>query len=338
MDTNISNTNSGNKNLTAEQLKSNSNAITKQKDITKEKLDDAKKAIDDKADYLKDQSKLNSKENKAKIAGILAPIIASFFTSEVIINSTIKSLLKSTKNKLVNKGNVTTGEYSISFTPTVTDDYLSIKTNFDKKVTNMKNIVKALKTTITLLQNVTRILNLGLSLTRTYIAIKTKILNAQLKTTAADFASPAPTKPIAAIQFPDVIKKLKKLEKAEKDLETAQSMLFAATAFLPILVATLTNMQNKLNQLSFVIIAPNLPSGNISSNPATGLIQNIAPSEEDYISESGKSYRLELITLPNNFKQYQALDSFSKMKITQTAPSKYKSEGDLLIEIKQILG
>jgi hypothetical protein len=338
MSTNNFNITSNNKTLTTEQLNSNTNLITAQKDKQRKKLDNAKKAIDDQASYLKDQSETNSRENKAKLAGILAPVIASFFTSEVIINSSIKTLLRSTKKKLVDKGNVSAGEYSITFTPTVAGDYLEHKRNFDKKISNMKNIVKILKTTITLLQNTIRVLNLGLSLTRTFIAIKTKLLNVQLTATSIDFASPAPAKPAAATQFPNIIKKLKKLEKAEKDLELAQSMLLAATAFLPILLATLANIQNKLNQLSFVIVAPNLPSGNISSDSATGIIQNVAPSEEDYISELGKSYKLKLVTLPNNFRQYQALDSFSGLKITQTAPSKTKSNGDLLNEIKQILG
>jgi len=338
MNINTSNINPSNKSLTTEQLNNNANTINKQKDKQNKKLDDIKKSTDDKAGYIKDQSETTSQELKANLSGILAPIIASFFTSEVIINSSIKTLLRSTKKKLVNKGNVVSGEYSITFTPTVSGDYLGHKRNFDKKITNMKAIIKTLKIAITLLQNTIRVLNLGLSLTKTFIVIRTQLLNTQLITTSSDFASPLPNKPAAATQFPLIIKKLKKLEKASKDLELTQSIVFGATAFLPILLATLSNVQNKLNQLSFVIIAPNLPSGNISSDSATGFAQNVAPSEEDYVSEQGKSYKLELVTLPNNFRQYQALDSFSRMKITQTAPSKLKSNGDLLIEIKQILG
>jgi hypothetical protein len=44
------------------------------------------------------------------------------------------------------------------------------------------------------------------------------------------------------------------------------------------------------------------------------------------------------VTTPSGFLQYQALDSFSKMKITQTAPSKSKTPDELFTEIKQILG
>jgi hypothetical protein len=44
------------------------------------------------------------------------------------------------------------------------------------------------------------------------------------------------------------------------------------------------------------------------------------------------------VTLLNGSIQYQALDSFSKMKITQTAPSKIATPEQLLDEIKQILG
>jgi len=338
MSTNTFNINPGNKPLTTEQLKSNANDINKQKDNQKKKTDDAKKALNDPEGYLKDQSETNSRDHKAKLTGILAPVIASFFSTEVIINSSIKTLLRSTKKKLTNKGNVVANTYSITFTPTVSGDYLAYKRSFDRKVNNIKNVVKTLKTTISLLQNAIRVLNLGLSLTRIFITIRLKILNTQLTTTAIDFASVTPAKPVAATQFPNIIKKIKKLEKANKDLEMSQSVLGAANAFLPILIATLAGIQDKLNQLSFVIIAPNLPSGNITSNSAEGTVQNVAPSEEEYISELGKTYKLKLVTLPNDFKQYQALDSFSGMKITQTAPSKFKSEGDLLTEIKQILG
>ena len=49
-------------------------------------------------------------------------------------------------------------------------------------------------------------------------------------------------------------------------------------------------------------------------------------------------YIPKLVTLPNKQRQYQALDSFSKLKITQTAPSRLKTNAELLDEIKQILG
>ena len=76
------------------------------------------------------------------------------------------------------------------------------------------------------------------------------------------------------------------------------------------------------------------------NNELNSAIDNASKTSpnEDYISSSGRSYILELVILPNKFRQYQALDSFSKMKVTQTAPSIIKTEDQLLDEIKSILG
>lgn len=316
-------------------IKKQKDAIKKQKDEALKKAKDAKKAFDDKVAYLKDQKKSSTKDKKKKLLALITPLLAAFFASQVAIDALISAALKLVKNKLKGKGNVTITGYAIVFVPTVSGDYMSLKTNFDKRLNSIKTVIKTLKESITLLNNIIRVLLAIITVIRLYIFIKQKILIARLKAASVDLAKPTKSKPLTAAQLEKILTSIQNLEDTKKELDNAQDVLASATAFLTVITLTLNSLQNKLNQISFTIITP---TGNISSTPMMGLVQNIAPGEEEYVNSLGKTYTLKLVTLPNKFKQYQALDSFSKLKITQTAPSKLKSDGDLLIEIKQILG
>ena len=103
--------------------------------------------------------------------------------------------------------------------------------------------------------------------------------------------------------------------------------------FLKIFKITLTDIKKRLDKLSFTIAGVDKTLSDSLQNA-----KNTADNDSEYISMTGKKYILTLVTLPNRYKQYQALDAFSKMKITQTAPSLIKTSSELLDEIKQILG
>ena len=55
-------------------------------------------------------------------------------------------------------------------------------------------------------------------------------------------------------------------------------------------------------------------------------------------SDGTRNYIIEVITTPTGDLQAVAYDAFSKLKITQTAPSKIRKAEELINELKQILG
>jgi hypothetical protein len=55
-------------------------------------------------------------------------------------------------------------------------------------------------------------------------------------------------------------------------------------------------------------------------------------------NNGSKTFTIEIITTPSGALQAVAFDSFSKMKITQTAPSKTRKADELINELKLILG
>jgi hypothetical protein len=154
----------------------------------------------------------------------------------------------------------------------------------------------------------------------------------------AELAAPSPSKPTTGIALFNTVRSLQQLEKDNKKIDQYQSAIIALQLFLTIFKEMITKIQIKVNQLRFDI--SNEPA-NTTNNDLTSALADAnraVPDTEEYTSNNGKSYILKLITLPNEQRQYQALDSFSKLKITQTAPSRIKTDAELLEELKQILG
>jgi methyl-accepting chemotaxis protein len=198
-------------------IKKQKDAIKKQKDEALKKAKDAKKAFDDKVAYLKDQKKSSTKDKKKKLLALITPLLAAFFASQVAIDALISAALKLVKNKLKGKGNVTVTGYAIVFTPTVSGDYMSLKTNFDKRLNSIKTVIKTLKESITLLNNIIRVLLAIITVVRLYIFIKQKILIARLKAASADLAAPTKSKPLTAAQLEKILTSIQNLEDTKKD-------------------------------------------------------------------------------------------------------------------------
>jgi hypothetical protein len=209
----------------------------------------------------------------------------------------------------------------------------------------IKKAVNALNTVITTLRNALRILNAALAAYQIYTKIRLFLLNAKLVKLSIELAAPSPggVKPTAGITLTQIVKDIQNIKIAQEKAKEYQLGVNAASQFLNIFVRSINKIKVKLDQLKFIIVDPttNPSSGINANNDLTNQIDGAsttAPSEDTYINVLGKSYILKLVTLPNNYRQYQALDSFSKMKITQTAPSKIKTNDELFEEIKQILG
>jgi hypothetical protein len=319
-------------------------------DNIKGKLDNNNifKSVDQPSDFLKEQkNSLNQISqtafSKDKVLAILTPIIIRFARVEYIANLLINKLTKQTKEQVKNKGKLIIQGGTFTFTPSNNDNYLVFKDNFDKKVKNIKKSLDTIQNILTLINNVIRVLNIALAILQIYLKVKLASLQAKLISVSADLASPSPSKasgPLFITLFNDVLK----YEKTIKQVEKYQTVIRSAQLFLGLFKTALNDLRIRVNQLQFIITTspnnaiPNNASDISSFNKSLNNIKTSAPETEEYVDAVGKAYVLKLVTLPNGFIQYQALDSFSKLKITQTAPSKTKTPDQLLEEIKQILG
>lgn len=306
------------------------------------------KQIEQPTDFFKSQKddlidKLKTSFNKEQIVNLLLPVIRRFVRVEFIARLLIKKLEKQTREQVKNKGKLVVQNGTFTFTPSDNKNYTIFKNNFDKKVSNIKKALDTIQKIITLLNNVIRILNISLSIVQLYIKLKLVRRNSQLATAIADLANPSPSKTSGPV-LADIIISMAKLEEAQGKVEKFQTVIISAQLFLGIFKTALNDLQSQINKLQFIIITdPSKTSTNLYSN-STDLnnsiitLQNTAPDNEEYVDAVGKSYTLILVTLPNGAIQYQALDSYSRFKITQTAPSRLKTPEQLLEEIKQILG
>ena len=299
--------------------------------------DSIQKAADDKVDYLKDQSKQSTKDTSAALALVLTPILLQFIRAENIADGLIKKMVKDVKKQLQNKGVLTVENNVITFTPSNKGNYEVFKQNFDRKKANLIKTLNTLKTTLDTLAKVSTFINIGLTAIKVYIKIKTKIIKTQEIAVQTELAAPTPggAKPISAALLPKINKSLKQLEKGQKKVDTYQGVITAINVITPIFRNMLNKTQTKVNQLQFIINTGETTQG---MDVTVAGVNSTAPINSEYTNSYGKNYTLELVTTPNGFLQYQALDSFSKLKITQTAPSKSKTPDELFEEIKQILG
>lgn len=314
--------------------------IKDRKDKEKKKSEELEKSLSDKKGFLKDQASQTTKNAKLQITSIATPILMSFIRAENIADLLIKKLTKDTKKQLQNKGTLTIENGVFTFIPSNLDNYSVFKSNFDRRVANLKKTISTLNNIITTLNNVIKVLNIALTVIKVYIKIKQRLMLARFTRITAELAAPTPSKPSVGLALFNTVRSLQQLEKDNKKIDQYQAAITALQLFLTIFKEMITKIQIKVNQLQFILQSPDSNSGVNSNNLGLFLTEasNSVPSEEEYISASGKSYILKLVILPNSQHQYQALDSFSKLKITQTAPSRLKTDAELLEEIKSILG
>jgi hypothetical protein len=314
--------------------------IKDRKDQEKKKLDDIKKSLDDKKGFLKDQAKQSIKDNKSKLAAIATPILLQFIRAENIADLLIKKLEKDTKKQLQNKGTLIVENGVFTFTPSNSDNYTVFKNNFDRRVSNIKKAITTLNNIVTILNNIIKTFNIALTLIKLYIKIKIKLRAVRLAKLAAELGAPIPAKPTVGVEIAKIVMSIEKLQSDKKKIEDYQAIITSLQIFITIFKEMIVKIKIKIDRLQFNILSSTPNSGTDQDVLSAQLddSKNSVPNNEDYISSDGRSYILKLVTLPNEQRQYQALDSFSKLKITQTAPSRIKTDAELLDEIKQILG
>ena len=313
--------------------------IKDRKDKEKKKSEELEKSLDDKKGFLKDQVGQTAKNTKLQITSIATPILMSFIRAENIADLLIKKLTKDTKRQLQNKGTLTIDNGVFTFTPSNPGNYAIFKSNFDKRVSNIKRTVETLNRIITTLNNIVKILNIALSVIKIYIKIKQRLMLARFARITAELAAPTPSKPSVGLALFNTVRSLQQLEKDNKKVDQYQAAITALQLFLTIFKEMVSKIRIKINRLQFNLTDPNSSGTNTNElNLQLEDSKNSVPSDENYTNADGKTYILKLLILPNEQRQYQALDSFSKLKITQTAPSRLKTDAELLDEIKQILG
>ena len=336
-----------NSNEVKNKLDKTKNAVKKRIDEQKKKADDFKKSLDDKKEFLKDQVKQTTKNAKNIIIGILTPVLLSFIRAENIADLLIKKITRDTKKQLQNKGTLTIDNGVFTFTPSNPGNYTVFKNNFDRRVSNLKQTISTLQNIVNTLTNVIKVLNISLSALKLYVKFKLRATQAKkkaLETSIRAVVPPAPVPGALIVELNAIDNQLNPdvrgtIANTNKKIETYQAGITAAQLFLTIFKEMLAKIKTKIDRLQFNVIIDDAPTIPDVINFESLLDPNgSTPTEEEYINNNGKSYILRLVTLPNEQRQYQALDSFSKLKITQTAPSRIKTNAQLLEEIKQILG
>ena len=337
-----------NSNETKNKLDKTAKQIKDRKDKEKKKAEEFEKSLDDKKGFLKEQVKQSSKDVKNTLTSLLTPILISFIRAENIADLLIKKITKDTKKQLQNKGTLTIDNGVFTFTPSNPGNYSIFKSNFDRRVSNLKRTISTLNASISILRNIIVGLNIALSVKKIYVKSKIKVLQIRkktLQTTISSIVPPAMVPGPLIVQLNTINNQLDPnvrgtIANTNKKIEIYQSAITAAQLFLTLFTEMLSKLQIKINQLQFNIINESTlttPNTNDLQASLAGTAISV-PADENYVNNNGKTYILKLVTLPNNQRQYQALDSFSKLKITQTAPSRLKTDAELLEEIKQILG
>lgn len=304
-----------------------------------ETIDNFTKINTDTASILKGQMGINIKKQLMSMA---VPILISLIRKINIADTIINKIENDTKKQLQDKGVLVISGGSFVFTPSNLGNYNIYKTNFDNRVSNLKAVISDIISILTFLDSIIKIINYALTAFQLFKAAKAIVIQIKLASVTADLGTPSPVKPSGRVLksvIDDILKELNMLppgreaQSIDDKIKDFQDIINAIQMFLRIFKGSLNDIKIRLDELSFTIVGidSELPS-------SLQAAKNASNDDSEYISINGTKYILKYIELPNRYKQYQALDAFSKLKISQTAPSIIKTPNELLEEIKQILG
>jgi hypothetical protein len=317
-----------------EKIKQTQDKINKLAQEQKAKFDKLKDTAKN-AKQLFDQISANPNSVKATLVNLFLPILIKFINTEKTANRIIEKLIRATKQKLKDKGRVEVSGTTITFYPKDQATYNQYKASFDKRVQSLKKTVAALKKFIDTLVTVLRIARTILTVLQIQLMLREKQMLVLAASSAPDLAGPNWSKPVAA-QYP-INKEVNDqfMDTLKDKINNYILMITVIQTFLQIFQKIINNIKIKLDMLRFDIVP----------NPFTPTQDElvIEDLEEDldlteYTDGNGRNYSIEVITTPSGAIQAIAYDSFSRMKITQTAPSKFRTADELINELKLILG
>ena len=134
--------------------------LNKIKDDSKKKLQQLRNVNDPKS-FLKFQNKIDAKTALSAATAIVVPLLTQFINAERVANSIVNKLINDSRKQLRNKGSFIVVNGAITFTPLDSANYQRYKDNFDRRVKNLKNIVRILKQIIDTLLVVLRIVRVA---------------------------------------------------------------------------------------------------------------------------------------------------------------------------------
>jgi len=306
----------------------------------KAKAEQLKKSLSDKANFLKEQAaSLSAIDAKAVIISIVLPILMKFINAEKVATAIINKIINDTKKKLKDKGRVEIRNGAITFIPKNPGNYEQFKKNFDRKVNSLKKVMKILNDTINILTKTLKIVRIALLAFKAYATILKIKLNIQATASAAELILPLAIKPITAKYNVDKLKYDNIIKPLEDKIDKYALIVSSIISMLKTYQKLVTAIKIKIDRLSLTIT-------NTSQTPLESLsneLYNLSitsttiPSEIEY-TDGNKEYIIKIETTLSGAIQAVAYDKFSMMKITQTAPSKFRKADELIDELKQILG
>jgi methyl-accepting chemotaxis protein len=308
----------------------------------KEKAAQLKKSLSDKNNFLKDQINISPANAKTAILSAILPILMRFINAEKVANLLINKIINDTKNKLKNKGRVVVVNGSITFTPKDKANYDKFKADFDRKINQIKTIIKTLKDTIDVLMTLLKVVKAAVVAFKVYVGILKIKLKAQEKASAIELASPSVSKPItkqylaAKQRYDDVIVPL------NEQITNYGLIALSITSILKVYQKIINNIKVKLDNLNLTIVSSlNNDNPSIITDELINILDQTNPSELtdiEYTNINDKEFIIRILTTPSGAKQAVAYEKFSNLEIIQTAPSLVRNEGELIEELKQILG
>lgn len=325
----------------AQELADKAQKIKELAEKRKEKQAQLKKSLSDKKNFLKDQTKINPADAKAAVMSAVLPILMKFIDAEKVANLLINKLINDTKTKLKDKGRVVVVDGTITFIPKDKANYDQFKADFERKVNQLKSVIKTLKDAINLLMTILKVVKAAVVAFKVYATILKIKLKVQAVASAAELATPSPSKPItikylvAKQTYDDVIVPL------NEKITNYGLIALSISSILKVYQRLINNIQIKLNTLKLNIVASSSnDNALIVTSELTNTVDQTTDSELTDVEYSNgeQTYTIKVITTPSGALQAIAYDSFTNLKITQTAPSKFRKADELVDELKQILG
>ena len=307
----------------------------------KEKAAQLKKSLKDKKNFLKDQTKISPADAKAAVMSAVLPILMKFIDAEKAANLLINLLINDTKTKLKNKGRVVVVDGAITFIPKDKANYDQFKADFERKVNRLKATIKILKDAIDLLMTILKVVKAAVVAFKVYAKILQIKLKVQAVASAAELASPSPSKPItikyliSKQTYDDVIVPL------NEKITNYGLIALSISSILKVYQRIVNNIKAKLDTLKLTIVTSSSNDNALAvTSGLTNTIDQITNDEltDTEYSNGEQTYIIRVITTPSGALQAVAYDSFTNLKITQTAPSKFRKADELIDELKQILG
>jgi hypothetical protein len=293
------------------------------------------KSLTDKQNFLKEQNKISASDAKNAIAAAVLPILLKFINAEKSANAIFNKIINDTKKNLKNKGRIEVVNGAITFVPRDKGNYVKFKEDFDRKVNRLKKTITILKTAIDALIVLLKVTKTALTAFSIYLSLQKKKLLVLSVAASADLLTPLPVKSAASTYI--IEKQLSDdfLQPLKDKINNYTLVISFITSMIQIFQKQISAIKLKLDTLSFTI-----GTNSTINNDLKQIISQISSSElnDTEYNNGDKNFTIKIITTPSGALQAVAYDTFSMMKITQTAPSKLRKADELINELKQILG